>query len=67
MAHKSKDSELREAWQEAGAAGEDGMRALVQRVVQQVLEAEMTFFWGRKITNVRASVAGIGTGTSRGC
>jgi putative transposase len=44
MARKSKDSELREAWQEAAACGDDGMRALVQRVVQQVLEAEMSSF-----------------------
>ena len=44
MARKSNDSELRETWQEAMASGDDGMRALVQRVVQQVLEAEMTSF-----------------------
>lgn len=46
MARKSNDSELRETWQAAAAAGDDGMRALVQRVVQQVLEAEMTSFLG---------------------
>lgn len=46
MARKSKDSELKELWQEATASGDDGMRALVQRVVQQVLEAEMTSFLG---------------------
>ena len=44
MARKSNDSELRETWQAAAAAGDDGIRALVQRVVQQVLEAEMTSF-----------------------
>jgi transposase-like protein len=44
MARKSKDSELREAWQEASTVGDDGMRALVERVVQQVLEAEMSSF-----------------------
>lgn len=44
MARKSKDSELRETWQQATAEGDDGMRALVQRVVQQVLEAEMASF-----------------------
>lgn len=44
MARKSKDSELRETWQQATAEGDDGMRALVQRVVQQVLAAEMTSF-----------------------
>lgn len=46
MARKSNDSELRETWQAAAATGDDGMRALVQRVVQQVLEAEMTSFLG---------------------
>ncbi len=44
MARKSNDSEVREAWQEAAAAGDDGMRRMVERVVQQVLEAEMTSF-----------------------
>ena len=42
MARKSNDSELRELWQGAAAAGDDGMRAMVQ----QVLEAEMTSFLG---------------------
>jgi putative transposase len=46
MARKSKDSELRDAWQAAVVSGDDGMRALVQRVVQQVLETEMTSFLG---------------------
>ena len=46
MARKSNDSELRELWQGAAAAGDDGMRRLVERVVQQVLEAEMTAFVG---------------------
>ncbi len=46
MARKSKDSELRAVWQEAAASGDDGMRALVERVVQQVLEAEMASFLG---------------------
>jgi putative transposase len=44
MARKSNDSELKQTWQAAAASGDDGMRALVQRVVQQVLEAEMTSF-----------------------
>ena len=44
MARKSKDSELKETWQQAVAEGDDGMRALVERVVQQVLEAEMASF-----------------------
>jgi putative transposase len=46
MARKSNDSELREAWQGAAAAGDDGMRRMGERVVQQVLEAEMTNFVG---------------------
>ncbi len=46
MARKSNDSELRKVWQAAAADGDDGLRALVQRVVQQVLEAEMTSFLG---------------------
>lgn len=46
MARKSNDSELREVWQGAVAAGDDGMRRMVERVVQQVLEAEMTAFVG---------------------
>jgi putative transposase len=46
MARKSNDSELREAWQGAAAAGDDGMRRMVERVVQQVLEAEMSSFLG---------------------
>jgi transposase-like protein len=46
MARKSKDNERRDAWQGAAASGEDGMRGLVQRVVQPVLEAEMTSFLG---------------------
>jgi putative transposase len=44
MARKSNDSEPRETWQAAVSGGDDGMRALVERVVQQVLEAEMTSF-----------------------
>jgi len=47
MARKSNDSELKQAWQ-AAASGDGGMRALLQRVVQQVLEAEMTSFLGRR-------------------
>ena len=46
MARKSNNSELREVWQEATADGDDGMRRMVERVVQQVLEAEMTAFVG---------------------
>ena len=46
IARKSNDSGLREVWQEAAAAGDDGMRRTLERVVQQVLETEMTAFVG---------------------
>ncbi len=49
MARKSKDSQLGEARQAAAVSGDDRIRALVQRVVQQVFEAEMTTsFLGRR-------------------
>lgn len=40
MVRKSSDSERRETWQAPAAAGDDGMRALVKRV----LEAEIASF-----------------------
>jgi putative transposase len=46
MARKSNDSELKEVWQGAVAAGDDGLRRMVERAVQQVLETEMTAFLG---------------------
>jgi transposase-like protein len=46
MARRVKDSELKTVWQEAASEGDDGMRRMVERVVQQVLEAEMTSFVG---------------------
>lgn len=46
MARRTKDSELKTTWQEAVAEGDDGMRRMLERVVQQVLEAEMTSFLG---------------------
>lgn len=46
MARKGNDNELKAVWQEAAATGEDGMRRMMERVVQQVLEAEMTSFLG---------------------
>ncbi len=46
MARRGNDTELKEVWQGAAAAGEDGMRRMMERVVQQVLEAEMTSFLG---------------------
>lgn len=46
MTRKRQDTDVLAIWQEAGEAGDDGLRRLVQSVVQQVLEAEMTAFIG---------------------
>jgi transposase-like protein len=43
MARKGQGIEILTGWQ-AGIGGEDFLRELVQRTVQQVLEAEMTSF-----------------------
>jgi transposase-like protein len=45
MARKGQGIEIVSGWQ-AGLGGEDFLRGLVERVVQQVLEAEMTSFFG---------------------
>ena len=45
MARKVHATEIVEDWQ-AGLGSEDFLRGLVERVVQQVLEAEMTNFLG---------------------
>jgi transposase-like protein len=45
MARKGQGIEIVSGWQ-AGLGGEDFLRGLVERVVQQVLEAEMTSFLG---------------------
>ena len=45
MARKGQGIEILTGWQE-GIGGEDFVRELVQRTVQQVLEAEMTSFLG---------------------
>lgn len=45
MARKGQGIEILSGWQE-GLGGEDFLRELVQRTVQQVLEAEMTSFLG---------------------
>ena len=45
MARKGKSNEILTGWQ-AELSGEDFLRELVQRTVQQVLEAEMTSFLG---------------------
>jgi putative transposase len=48
MARNGKGSEILQGWQGIGGGigGEDFLRGLVERVVQQVLEAEMTSFLG---------------------
>src|SRR5665213_3500533 len=45
MARKGQGIEIVSGWQ-AGLGGEDFLRGLVERTVQQVLEAEMTSFLG---------------------
>ena len=45
MARTGQGIEIVEGWQD-GLGGEDFLRGLVQRTVQQVLEAEMTSFLG---------------------
>jgi len=45
MARKGEGIGIVEEWQ-GGLGGEDFLRELVQRTVQQVLEAEMTSFLG---------------------
>src|SRR5487761_1359658 len=45
MARKGQGTEIVAGWQE-GFGGEDFLRELVQRIVQQVLEAEMSSFLG---------------------
>jgi transposase-like protein len=51
---------------QAGLGSEDFLRGLVERVVQQVLEAEMTNFLGLGYTSVAGSVVAGATVTSRG-
>src|SRR5450759_2108071 len=45
MARKGQDTEILHGWQD-GVGGEDFLRSMVERVAQQVLEAEMTSFLG---------------------
>ena len=46
MARRKKGSDLLALWQEGNSEGEDGLRFLVERVVQRVLEGEITAFLG---------------------
>jgi len=44
MAHEAKHTDVFSVWQQAAQEGDDGMRRLVERVVQEVLESEITHF-----------------------
>jgi putative transposase len=49
MARRKQDSDLLALWQAGNSEGEDGLRFLVERVVQRVLEEEMTAFLGAEV------------------
>jgi len=49
MARCKQDSDLLALWQEGSSEGEDGLRFLVERVVERVLEEEMTAFLGAEV------------------
>ncbi|MCJ7502295.1 MAG: IS256 family transposase [Acidobacteriia bacterium] len=44
MARQAKHTDVFSVWQQAAQEGDDGMRRLVERVVQEVLETEITRF-----------------------
>lgn len=44
MAREAKHTDMFSVWQQAAQEGDDGMRRLVERVVQEVLETEITHF-----------------------
>ena len=44
MARPAKHTDVFSVWQQAAQEGDDGMRRLVERVVQEVLESEITRF-----------------------
>jgi hypothetical protein len=46
MARKGQGTEILQGWQAGAVGGEDFLRSVVERVVQQVLDAEMTSFLG---------------------
>ena len=64
MARKGQSIEILSGWQE-GLGGEDFLRELVERAVQQVLEAEMTSFLGAEATSATISGGAGATATSR--
>ena len=46
MARQTQDTRLLDLWQEAGEEGDDGIRRLLETVVQRVLDEELTAFLG---------------------
>jgi len=46
MARRAQDTRLWDVWQEAGNEGDDGIRRLLETVVQRVLDEELTAFLG---------------------
>ena len=64
MARKGQGIEILSGWQ-GGIGGEDFIRQLVERTVQQVLEAEMSSFLGARRTSATAIGAGGATASSR--
>jgi putative transposase len=44
MARQAKHTDVFSVWQQAAQEGDDGLRRLVERVVQEVLETESTRF-----------------------
>ena len=65
MARKRQGMGIVESWQ--GVGEEDFLRGLVERVLQQVLEAEMTSFLGAGAMSATGSGGAGATGSSRGC
>jgi transposase-like protein len=63
---QKKDNAKQTDWKEIFSNGSDGLRALVQEVVQEVLEAEMDETVGAHKSEQRAIVWGTGRDITRG-
>jgi putative transposase len=61
-----KDSATAADWREILGSGPDGLRQLVQQIVQEVLDAEMDETVGARRVSGRPSGWGIDPGTTRG-
>ncbi len=46
MARKTDDMRMFDIWQEASGRGEDGLKVLLENILQRVLEEELTAFIG---------------------